>query len=151
MVSLVLISGYRIVDYALTDETTLSHLIGTLATDVVKVGVVVAVSIGGALALGATVVAAGPILAVVIVGFGLTVALDQVDLHYGLTDKVIAGLEEMGDDASAYLQKRKEQALNQLGQMMNSVIDYAVDAAQRNAVILLKNSVERFVPSRPRL
>lgn len=151
LISLVLISAYRIADYALTDEITLSRLIGTLATDVVKVGIVVAASIGAAVATSTAVIAAGPILAVVIVGFGLTMVLDQVDQHYGLTEKVIAGLEEMGDDANVYLQKRKEQALNQVGKMMGSVIDYAVDAAQRNAIILLKNSVDRFVPSRPRL
>lgn len=151
VVSLVLISGYRIVDYALTDEATLSRLIGTLATDVVKVGLVVAASIGAAVATSTAVIAVGPILAVVIVGFGLTVALEQVDQRYGLTEKVVAGLEEMGDDANAYLQKYKERALNQVAQMMNSVIDYAVDATQRNAIILLKDSVDRFVPSRPRL
>jgi hypothetical protein len=151
VVSLVLISGYRIVDYALTDEATLSRLIGTLATDVVKVGLVVAASVGAAVATSTAVIAVGPILAVVIVGFGLTVALEQVDQRYGLTEKVVAGLEEMGDDANAYLQKYKERALNQVAQMMNSVIDYAVDATQRNAIILLKDSVDRFVPSRPRL
>lgn len=151
VVSLVLISGYRIVDYALTDEATLSRLIGTLATDVVKVGLVVAASIGTAIAVGTATFAVGPILAVVAVGFGLTAILEGVDSHYRLTEKVIDGLDEMGADFNAYLQKRKEQALKQAGQIADSVIDYALESAQRTAIYMFNNAVDRLVPGRPRL
>jgi len=57
ILSVVLLSAYRVADYFLTDNATLSQLIGTLATDVVKVG----------LATGASIVAASAL-----VGFGVT-------------------------------------------------------------------------------
>ncbi len=50
-------SNQHVADYFLTDNATLSQLIGTLATDVVKVG----------LATGASIVAASAL-----VGFGVT-------------------------------------------------------------------------------
>lgn len=57
----------------------------------------------------------------------------------------------MGSDFNANLQKRKEQALKQAGQIANSVIDYALEAAQRTAIHLFKNAIDRAVPARPRL
>lgn len=151
VVSLVLISAYRVADYALTDEATLSRLIGTLATDVVKVGLVVAASIGAAVVAGGAALAVGPIMAVVLVGFGATMLLEMLDQRYGITEKVVAGLDEMGTDISAYIQERKEEALKQAGQVLDSVIDYAVETAHRRAIHLVSNAFKRFVPSAPSL
>ena len=39
ILTVVLLSAYRVVDYFLTDQATLSRLVGTLATDIVKVGI----------------------------------------------------------------------------------------------------------------
>jgi hypothetical protein len=69
IVSVVLLSTYRVADYFLTDQATLSQLVGSLATDVVKVGIATGASIIAATAIaGLTTVAIGPILAVVVVG-----------------------------------------------------------------------------------
>jgi hypothetical protein len=57
----------------------------------------------------------------------------------------------MGADFTAYLQKRKEQALKQVGQIADSVIDYALESAQRTAIYMFNNAVDRLVPGRPRL
>lgn len=62
ILSVILLSAYRIADYVLTDEATLSQLIGSLATDVVKVGIATGASIAAASALA---------------GFGVTLALLQ--------------------------------------------------------------------------
>src|SRR5690606_29209178 len=72
ILSVVLLSVYRVSDYFLTDEATLNQLIGSLATDVVKVGVTTGASIAVASAvvgMGFT-IAIGPIAAVVLVGIG---------------------------------------------------------------------------------
>ena len=45
IISVVLLTTYRVVDYFLTDEATLSRLVGTLATDIVKIGIATGVSI----------------------------------------------------------------------------------------------------------
>lgn len=151
VVSLVLLSAYRVADYALTDEATLSRLVGTLATDVVKVGLVTAASVGAAVIAGGTALAVGPIMAVVLVGFGVAMALDALDQHYGITEKVVAGLDEMGTDLNAYFKERKEDALKQIGSAVDSTIDYVVATVQRRAIHLMRNALERFVPSVPRL
>jgi len=52
ILTVVLLSAYRVTDYFLTDQATLSQLIGTLATDVVKVGIATAASIGAAVVMG---------------------------------------------------------------------------------------------------
>ena len=39
ILTVVLLSSYRVADYFLTDQSTLSQLVGTLATDIVKVGI----------------------------------------------------------------------------------------------------------------
>lgn len=57
ILSVVLLSAYRAVDYFLMDQATLSQLIGSLATDVVKVGIAAGASIAAAsatVALGFT-------------------------------------------------------------------------------------------------
>lgn len=77
IVSVVLLSAYRVADYFLTDQTTLSQLVGTFATDVVKVGIATGASIIAATAIaGLTTVAIGPILAVVVVGVGVSILLE---------------------------------------------------------------------------
>lgn len=48
ILSVVLLSSYRLIDYFLTDQATLSQLIGSLATDVVKVGIATGASIAAA-------------------------------------------------------------------------------------------------------
>lgn len=151
VVSLVLLSAYRIADYALTDEATLSRLIGTLATDVVKVGIVTAASVGAAIVAGGAALAVGPIMAVVLVGFGAAMALEALDQHYGITEKVVAGLDEMGNDLNAYIQRQKEDALKQAGKAVDSVIDYVVTTVQRRTIQLMRSAFERIVPSAPRL
>ena len=48
VLTIVLLSIYRVVDYFLTDGATLNQLIGTLATDVIKVGIATGASIAAA-------------------------------------------------------------------------------------------------------
>ncbi len=69
ILTIFLLTTYRIVDFFLTDEATLTQLVGRLATDVVKVGVATGASIAAAaFVAGMTTVAVGPILAVISVG-----------------------------------------------------------------------------------
>ncbi len=79
IISVVLLSAYRVANYFLTDEATLSQLVGTLATDIVKVGITTGASIAFAVAAGGFTLAIGPILAVVVVGIGASIALSKLD------------------------------------------------------------------------
>jgi len=151
ILTIVLLTGYRIAEYALTDEATLSRLIGSLATDFVKVGISTAASIGAAMVVGGFTLAIGPILAVVAVGVLTTVVLDAIDQHYGITDKIIAGLDEMGDDIDAYIENSKRNLTRTAAETVNSVIDYVLDSARKTVIDMAKHSLKRFLPGSPRL
>lgn len=82
-------AAYRTVDFILNDETTLAKFIGSLATDIVKIGIVSSITWGiGSLAAMAPFVA-GPLVAVVLVGFGAAYLLNYMDTKFGITDKVV--------------------------------------------------------------
>ena len=152
IVSVVLLSAYRVADYFLTDQATLSQLVGSLATDVVKVGIATGASIIAATAIaGLTTVAIGPILAVVVVGVGVSILLEYADKSLGITNRVIAGLDELGDSAESYLAEQKKKALNSAGQAATEVIDQAVSSARAMAIRWVQGRIKEFLPSIPRL
>lgn len=151
IISVVLLSTHRIADYFLSDQATLSQLIGSLATDVVKVGLTTGVSIvaAGAVAGGFT-LAVGPILAVVIVGVGVSWALGDIDQNYGITDRVVAGLDELGGDARTYFEKQKEGVQGAADEFADSTIDYAVESARRIVVRTAQHYLRKFTLPLPR-
>lgn len=146
ILTVVLLSAYRVIDYFLTDQATLSQLIGTLATDVVKVGIATAASIGAAIVVaGMTTVAVGPIVAVILVGVGVSMLLEFADNKLGITDRVIAGLDELGADAEQYLDQKKREALNSAGKTVNRIIDQAVESAQAMAVNWVRRTLREYL------
>ena len=108
ILTIVLLTVYRVVDYFITDESSLSQLVGRLSTDIVKVGLATGASIAAAAVMGGFTIAIGPILAVVVVGIGVSLALDELDEYFGITDRIIMGLDEMGDDVNSYIEKKKQ-------------------------------------------
>merc|ERR1711916_144560 len=152
IVSVVLLSVYRVADYFLTDQATLSQLVGALATDVVKVGITTGASIVAATAIaGLTTVAIGPILAVVVVGVGVSMLLEYADNSLGITNRVIAGLDELGDSAESYLAEQKKKASNSVGRAVTQVIDQAVSFARAVAIGWVQGRIREYLPSTPRL
>lgn len=144
ILSVVLMTAYRVADYVLTDEATLTSLIGNLAVDIVKVGITVAASLAlipfGA-ALG---IAIGPIAAVVVVGALAAFTLTPIFDHFGITNKVIAGLDELAFKASignqvyqAYLEwqyiSRSKQALTFIEDFIEETGE-KLDKAQQRAL-----------------
>jgi len=149
MLTVVLLSAYRVIDYFLTDQATLSRLVGTLATDVVKVGIATAVSIGAAIVAGGiTTIAIGPIVAVILVGVGVSMLLEFADNKLGITDRVIAGLDEIGVDTEKYFAKKKREAVNSAGKAVNHVIEQAVKSARVMAIKWVRRTLREYlVPS----
>ena len=96
LLTIYLVTAFRVADYLLTDKATLSSLIGPLATDIVKVGIASGFSIGAAVLYGSSSIATlaiGPLVAVILVGVGMTWLLNKADNHYGITDQLIKVLE----------------------------------------------------------
>ncbi|MBS0967809.1 PAAR domain-containing protein [Nissabacter archeti] len=99
-------AAYRTVDFILNDETTLAMFIGSLATDVVKIGIASVVSWGAG--AGTAVITSfiwGPIAAVVIVGLATAIALNILDEKFGVTDKICKYIEASQQE---FAQKARE-------------------------------------------
>lgn len=99
-VTIVLLGGYRILDYLLRDEATLTQLIGRLATDVVKISAsavlgyaagAVAASIG-VVGIG---IVAGPLVVSIIIGTFVGAMLEVTDERFKLTEQLIAHMESV--------------------------------------------------------
>lgn len=148
--TVVLLSAYRVADYFLTDQATLSQLIGTLATDVVKVGIATGAAILVASSAVVATFAVGPIIAVVVVGVTVSALLEIADNRLGITNRIIAGLDEMGDSAESYIAQKKRQALNTAGKAIDEVIDYAVESARAIIVNWIRKTLREYVSPFPR-
>ncbi len=144
ILSVVLLSTYRVADYFLTDSATLSQLIGSLATDVVKVGITTGASIVAAVAMGGFSIAVGPIFAVVVIGFGVSLALGVVDEKLGITDRLIDGLDELGADIQSNIASKKKEAAGIAREAVDSVIDYAIDSARRIVINTAQSYLRKY-------
>ena len=85
--------AYRTIDFIMNDDTSLAEFIGSLATDVVKIGIASAVSWGAGALLTMTPFVIGPLVAVVLVGLGASIALNILDDHFKVTDKLVELIE----------------------------------------------------------
>lgn len=145
ILTVVLLSTYRVVDYVLTDEATLTGLVGTLATDIVKVGITTGASIAAAaFVAGVTTLAIGPILAVVVVGVGVSMLLDNLDQKYGITDRVVAGLDELSVSTQLYIAGQKQAIENSISRSVDSVIDHMLESAERLAINWVQKQLGKY-------
>jgi len=146
ILSVVLLSTYRVTDYFLTDQAALSQLVGSLATDIVKVGIATGASIGAAVLMGGFSIAVGPIFAVVVVGVGVSWALGIIDAKLGITDRVIDGLDELGNDIKSYISSQKKKVEGAAREVVDSVIDYAIESARRVVVHTAQDYLRKYFP-----
>ena len=153
ILTIVLLSAYRVVDYFLADNATLSQLIGSLATDVVKVGIATGASIAVASALVGLgfAIAVGPIAAVIVIGSITSLALGVLDDHYGITDRVIAGLDDIGENMQNEIESVKQSFYQKAGNLAGSVFDYVVDSAKPVLINTAKHALDRFLSRGPRI
>jgi len=150
VLTIVLITAYRVIDYFLTDSATLGQLIGTLATDVVKIGIATGASIAAATGMAASgfLIAIGPLAAAIVVGVAVAWLLGELDQKYNVTEKVVAALDEMSESIQNTLLNTKqgiiETAENVVLSAVDSVIDYAVDRIQTILVNAARHALGNF-------
>lgn len=149
VLAVVIMSSYRITDYVLRDNATLSQLIGGLAMDVAKIATSTAVSVAFAsAAAGATAFALGPLAVAILVGFGVSYVLDVLDNKYQLTEKVIAVVEEMQNNLQRSIQQEIGEAAQGFG---GRVVDSVIDATIEHGKSTLSNWIRSYKPQLPRL
>ena len=89
-----LLSAFRVIDFVLSDQATLGKLIGSLATDVVKVAIAVSASLAIASLGFVASFAVGPLLAVVVIGGFASWGLSELDKNYKLTETLNKNIDE---------------------------------------------------------
>lgn len=135
-------AAYRTVDFILNDETSLSRYIGSLATDIVKIGVASAVSwTAGAITMALTSFAVGPLVVAVGVGLLTSIGLNYFDNKHELTDQVVAYIEHAQQEA-VETAREIERGFLDIGKMF---VDGLLDTGRKIFVSELKNYVRKTV------
>jgi hypothetical protein len=90
----------NVLNYILNDQHTMSSLIGSIATDLVKIGASAAIASLAAMATATlTTLAAGPIIVAIAVGVVTAYALDALDRQFGVTKALIKALDDAYDSS----------------------------------------------------
>lgn len=93
-----LVVPLNILNHILSDQQTMTQLVGRTATDLVKVGVAAAIaSLAATAVAAATTLVAGPLIVAIIVGVAVGMALDALDRQFGVTDALIKAMDEAFD------------------------------------------------------
>lgn len=99
-------AAYRTIDFILNNSTSLSEFLGSLATDVVKIGLASAIGWGvGTITLGIVSTVAVPLVVVVCTGVVAAIGLNYLDDKFGVTDKVVACIERSQQE---FVEKARE-------------------------------------------
>src|SRR5690606_13419912 len=96
-------------------------------------------------------IAIGPIAAVVVIGIATSMALSALDEHYGITDRVIAGLDDIGNSIEGRIDQVKQNLYRNMGELADSIFDYAVESAKSVLIDAAKHTIDKFLTGRPRL
>ncbi|WP_298776673.1 type VI secretion system Vgr family protein [uncultured Shewanella sp.] len=140
-------AAYRTLDYILNDEQELARYLGSLATDVVKIGIVSAITWGvGAGVMALTSVVSASLVAVVLVGFAASVGLNYIDEKYGITDKVVESLEKAQQEV---IEKAREieDGFWDLGAMLiDGMLEQGKKVIQNEIKGYIKNAINEIQP-----
>ncbi len=129
-IAVVAFAALRVVEHVLSDgDPRLTNLFGTIATDVAKFALAAGAGYLAGAAVGAlTTLAAGPIIAAVIVGVGASILLDRVDRKFGVTESLVRAIEDTVD--------RFENPFRKLARYINAweehFVQQAINQAMRN-------------------
>ncbi|MBY6211545.1 hypothetical protein KUV95_08250 [Microbulbifer agarilyticus] len=147
ILTVVLVSAFRIADYILTDQVTLNQLIGTLATDIIKIGIATGASIIAAAGAAAIfTVAVGPIVAAIGVGLLVSYGLSRLDNRFEITEKVISALDELQRKKNAKVADFKKSISSTASEFVDSALDYVIDETRRALINTAKHYLHRKIP-----
>lgn len=99
-ISVILSVGIEVFDFFIRDSSTLSQLLGTVTSDLMKIGLATIAGTVAGLAVGSSVilgtVAAAPLIAAIAIGIATSLALNNLDEKYGATRALIKAYEQLG-------------------------------------------------------
>ncbi|MEA9391757.1 hypothetical protein SJI19_14605 [Acerihabitans sp. TG2] len=140
-------AAYRTLDFILNDETSLAEFIGSLATDIVKIGISSAIGWGvGAAAVACIPFISGPLVVVVSFGFFAAWGLNKLDSKFGMTDKVVAYIEAAQQE---FIAKAREMELEfwDLGAMYaDLMLDKGKKIIESEIKRYLRDTLDNVIP-----
>lgn len=84
-----------VLQFLVNEQSTLLRLVGTIASDLVKIGLSTIIASAAGMAAGAiTTVAAGPIVAAIAFGIATAITFEYLDRTFGVTNALIDALEK---------------------------------------------------------
>lgn len=96
-IAVVAYASLRVVEFVLSDsDSRFAELVGSLATDITKFGMAAGAGYLAALAVGTvTTLAAGPLIAAILVGAAASILLDRADRRFGITESLVQSLDTL--------------------------------------------------------
>ncbi|HBF09399.1 MAG TPA: hypothetical protein DHW71_13240 [Gammaproteobacteria bacterium] len=152
VVTFVLCSAFRVVQYLTDDEKTLAWLLGSIFSDGVKVAIATGAAYAASAIAGALFTfAIGPIAAAVFVGVITSIALGELDKKYGLTDKLLVKLNNVQSSIenipNSIVDSIKDKALA----LACDVAEYIYDETGRLVEKKIYSTLRELIESRVRL
>ena len=154
VITIVALGAFRCIDYFLTDQATLGYLVGSLATDVVKLGITMAGSWVGASIMASAGFAIGPLAAVVFVGFIVGWGLGKIDERFNVTQQLVDTLDVQFEKIQSKAQSWRqfyENLPEHAESVAIEVLDYAMDVAKRAGVQWVEHHLNKLIRNVPRL
>lgn len=135
-------AAFRTLDFILNDETSLTEFIGSLATDVAKIGLSSIISWGvGAVTMAFTASVTMPIVLSVLAGFGAIYVLGELDKKFGITDKVVELLESAQQEIVTKALEAKDGFVDILEMEVSNLLRKGVEFTQYELKKYIKNSM----------
>ncbi|MFL4557566.1 PAAR domain-containing protein [Yersinia kristensenii] len=133
-------AAFRTLDYILNDEVSLAKFIGSLATDIVKIGISSIISGGaGTVIMAFTASVTMPIVLSVLVGFGAVYLLGVLDKKFGITDKVVELLESAQQGIVTKATEIQDGFIDILEMEVSNLLRKGVEFTQVELKNILKN------------
>ena len=139
-------AAYRTIDFILNDETSLATFIGSLATDVVKVGIVSGVSWAASSALSFLPFIVGPLVIVVATSVLVTVILNSLDDKYGITEKIIDYIESAQQEFVSKAREFESEVWDLGGMYVEGKLKKGAKVIEGEVIKYLKNSINDITP-----
>ncbi|NTZ40843.1 PAAR domain-containing protein [Enterobacter sp. JMULE2] len=136
----VYVSVMDTIDFILNDETTLAKFLGTLATDLAKVGISSAALYGVGLYTMTSFVVLN-LAVVVIAGIGIAVVLNYLDSKYHITDRLVNFI-------APYIESAQQEFVEKSREVSDGILDLGamyVDGMLRKGRQVIEAEVKQYV------
>ena len=138
-------AAFRTVDFILNDETTLATFIGSLATDVVKIGIASLITLGLGTVLVTPFVVAN-LAVVVVVGLVASIGLNYLDNKFGITNQVVEYIEMAQQEAIEKAREVEDGFLDISAMLLAGLLDSGREFLEDEIKIYIKKTLKDITP-----